>query len=56
MSENNVESVTERVGTSRRAFVRRLMVGTAFAVPTVSSVNLRGAFNVASAQTNQTSH
>ncbi|GMU79655.1 MAG: hypothetical protein AMXMBFR46_24450 [Acidimicrobiia bacterium] len=56
MSEGSADEIVERVGPDRRTFVRRMIVGTAFAVPVVSSVTMSGlSMGVAGAQTNQTS-
>ena len=56
MSEEPIDDVVNRVGTDRRTFVRRLMVGTAFAAPVVSSFAMSTlSTRVAAAQTNQTS-
>jgi hypothetical protein len=56
VSEEPFEEIVERVGTDRRAFVRRMIVGTAFAVPIVSSIDVNSlSMKVAGAATNQTS-
>ncbi len=56
MGEDPSEEIVNRVAMHRRSFVKRLVVGTAFAVPVVSSFDMRNlAMNVASGQTNQTS-
>lgn len=56
MGEEPFEEIVERVGIDRRSFVRRMMIGTAFAVPVVSSFAMNNlSMNVAGAQTNQTS-
>jgi hypothetical protein len=56
VSEEPLEEIVSRVGVDRRSFVRRLVVGTAFAVPVVSTFAMNDlSMNVASAQVNQTS-
>jgi hypothetical protein len=46
------DEIVERVGVNRRTFVRRLVVGSAFAVPVVSSFSLQSlSENMASAAT-----
>ena len=56
MSEEPLEEIVSRVGVDRRSFVRRLVVGTAFAVPVVSTFAMNDlSLNVASAQTHQVS-
>jgi hypothetical protein len=56
VSEEPLEEIVSRVGVDRRSFVRRLVVGTAFAVPVVSTFAMNDlSLNVASAQTHQVS-
>ena len=55
-SPDPVEEVVQQVGSDRRAFVRRMIVGTAFAVPIVSSFGMNNlSMGVAGAGLNQTS-
>ena len=55
-SQEPIEEVMGRVGPDRRTFVRRLVIGTAFAAPIVSSFDMASlSMKVAGAQTNQTS-
>jgi hypothetical protein len=55
-SPDPVEEVVEQVGPDRRSFVRRMIVGTAFAAPIVSSFNMNNlSMSVAGAGLNQTS-
>jgi hypothetical protein len=44
------DQVLEHVGLDRRRFVKRVVIGTAFAVPVVSSFSMTGVQSVASAQ------
>jgi hypothetical protein len=54
--QDPIEEVVERVGPDRRAFVRRVIVGTAFAAPIVSSFSMNSlSMKVAGAGSNQTS-
>lgn len=57
MGTDASDELVERVDLSRRRFVRRLVVGTAFAVPVVSSFTMSSlSMDAAGAQqTNQTS-
>jgi hypothetical protein len=56
VSEEPLEEIVSRVGVDRRSFVRRLVVGTAFAVPVVSTFAMNDlSMNLASAQTHQVS-
>ena len=51
-----VEEVIEHVGPDRRMFVRRMIIGTAFAAPIVSSFGMNSlSMGVAGAGINQTS-
>jgi hypothetical protein len=44
------DQVLEHVGFDRRRFVKRVVIGTAFAVPVVSSFSMTGVQSIASAQ------
>ena len=57
MSEEPFDEIVERVGVTRRSFVRRLVVGTTFAIPVISSFDMNSlSMNMASGQSaNQTS-
>jgi hypothetical protein len=55
-SQEPIEEVIGRVGHDRRTFVRRLVIGTAFAAPIVSSFDMNSlSMKVVGAATNQTS-
>jgi hypothetical protein len=55
-SQEPIEELVGRVAPDRRTFVRRLVIGTAFAAPIVSSFDMNSlSMSVAGAQTNQTS-
>ena len=41
-SEEPIDEVTAHVGSDRRTFVRRLVIGTAFAVPIVEELSAGG--------------
>lgn len=56
MSEEPFDEIVERVKIDRRAFVRRLAVGSAFAIPVITSFDMNTlSMNLASGQSNQTS-
>lgn len=56
VTDESFDEIVKHVGVDRRSFVRRMLIGTAFAVPVVSSFAMNNlSMNVASAQTNQTS-
>jgi hypothetical protein len=56
VTDESFDEIVNHVGVDRRSFVRRMLIGTAFAVPVVSSFAMNNlSMNVASAQTNQTS-
>ena len=40
--DNNVDQVLSRVGSSRRGFVRKAILGTAFTAPIVASFSMDG--------------
>lgn len=56
MGEEPLDEIVNQVGSDRRSFVKKLVVGTAFAVPVVSSFDMNNlTMSVAGAQVNQTS-
>ena len=56
MTDESFDEIVNHVGVDRRSFVRRMLIGSAFAVPVVSSFAMNNlSMSVASAQTNQTS-
>jgi hypothetical protein len=56
VSEEPFDEIVERVKIDRRAFVRRLAVGSAFAIPVITSFDMNTlSMNLASGQSNQTS-
>jgi hypothetical protein len=42
MADEELESVLDRVDPAKRAFLKKLVVGTAFVVPTVASFSMDG--------------
>jgi hypothetical protein len=42
MADGELESVLDRVDPGKRAFLKKLVVGTAFVVPTVASFSMDG--------------
>ena len=44
------DEVLEHVGTDRRRFLKRVVIGSVFAVPVVSSFSMTGVQSIASAQ------
>ncbi len=55
-SEPTSEEIEAKVGVSRRRFVHRMVVGTAFVAPLVASFDMTSlSMGVANAQSNQTS-
>jgi hypothetical protein len=42
MAEDELEQVLDRVDLAKRAFLKKLVVGTAFVVPTVASFSMDG--------------
>lgn len=42
MAEDELEQVLDRVDPKKRAFLKKLVVGTAFVVPTVASFSMDG--------------
>ena len=51
-----MDEIVERVGPDRRTFVRRLIIGSAFAAPIISSFDMNNlGMKVAGAGVNQTS-
>ena len=42
MAEDELEHVLDRVDPAKRAFLKKLVVGTAFVVPTVASFSMDG--------------
>ena len=42
MAEDELEQVLDRVDPKKRAFLKQLVVGTAFVVPTVASISMDG--------------
>jgi hypothetical protein len=42
MAEDELEQVLDRVDPAKRAFLKKLVVGTAFVVPTVASFSMDG--------------
>ena len=56
MGEEPLDEIVNQVRSDRRSFVKKLMVGTAFAAPIVSSFDMNNlTMSVAGAQVNQTS-
>jgi hypothetical protein len=42
MADEELDSVLERIDPAKRAFLKKLIVGTAFVVPTVASFSMDG--------------
>ncbi len=42
MADDELETVLDRVDPAKRAFLKKLVVGTAFVVPTVTSFSMDG--------------